>query len=239
MRSVGMTDAAISLPTPRSGGLVEWLTRTDTNDAALVVGIIGKDEYGLGSLPRLTGTAIDIGAHIGIVTLALARDHSQLHVIAVEAVDLNAEVLRANVEHNGFGQRVTVVEAAAAAPGVKSVDITWNYRIADNADQAYVDDSRYIAGIFGDANGETHKVPAVSLDSLMEGIDRLALLKIDCEGCEWAFLRSKRVKDVDIIIGEYHNGGGVAAIRALIGKTHEVTQTGGADDVGMFRAVAR
>jgi FkbM family methyltransferase len=234
-------DGGVRIPSPRKGRPVEWLTRTNTNDGALVVGIIASDEYRLGDLPNLTGTAIDIGAHIGIVALALAADHPDLHVIAVEAVDANVAILRANVEHNGLQERITVVEAAAAAPGVKTERLLWNYRSAENTDQAYTDDSRYIANIFDDyaSDGDWHTVKAVSLDTLMKGLDRLALLKIDCEGCEWAFLKSKRVKDVDLIIGEYHNNGGIEAIRALIGKTHEVTQTGGKDDVGMFRAVAR
>lgn len=234
-------DGSLVMASPRSGRPVEWLTRVSTNDGALVAGILGSDEYGLGDLPALTGTAIDIGAHIGVVALALAADHPDLRVIAVEAVRENVDLLRVNIEHNRLSDRVTAMEAAAAAPGTKTVDLLWNYRTAENADQAYVDDSRYIANIFGGngSDGDWHTVKAVSLDTLMEGLDRLALLKIDCEGCEWAFLKSKRVKDVDIIIGEYHNGGGVEAIRALIGKTHEVTQTGGHDDIGMFRAVAR
>jgi FkbM family methyltransferase len=232
---------SLMLPSPRRGAVIEWLTRADTNDGALVMGIIATDEYGLADLPKLTGTAIDIGAHIGTVALALAVDHPDLHVIAVEAVGQNVEVLRANIEHNHLSDRITAIEAAASAPGVESERLLWGYRTAENTDQAYVDDSRYIANIFDDvaSDGDWHTVKAVSLDTLMEGADRLALLKIDCEGCEWAFLKSPRVKDVDLIIGEYHNGGGIEAVRALIGDTHDVRKSGGHDDVGMFRAVAR
>lgn len=234
-------DGDLTLPAPRSGRLVEWLCRTDTNDGALVAGIISNDEYHLGELPSLSGTAIDVGAHIGIVALALAVDHPDLHVIAVEVVPYNVEGLRLNIEHNGLGDRVSVVEAAADAPGVKTTKVLWNYRSAENAEQAYTDDSRYIANIFDGAGSDAdeHRVKSVSLDQLMKGIDRLALLKIDCEGCEWAFLRSKRVADIDLIIGEYHNGGGIEALRDLIGKTHEVSAIGGSEDVGMFRAVRR
>ncbi len=236
-----MTDGNVRLPSPRSSYPIDYLTRTDTNDGALVMGIIGADEYDLGDLPALSGTAIDIGAHIGIVALALAIDHPNLHVIAVEVVPENAAVLRENVDHNGLTGRVVVVEAAADAPGKKRTTVLWNYSQAENVDDAYLVDSRYIANIFDSksSTSETHHVKSVSLDTLMEGIDRLALLKVDCEGCEWAFLKSERVADIDIIIGEYHNGGGVEAIRALIGGTHEVRQTGGSDDVGIFRAIRR
>ncbi len=234
-------DGNLTLPSPRSSALIDWLTRTDTNDGALVAGIIANDEYNLGDLPPLSGVAIDIGAHIGIIALALAADHPNLHVIAVEVVPENVVGLRLNIDHNQFHDRITVVEAAASAPGRQTETVLWNYTYAKNTDKAYVDDSRYIANIFDsvDSTSEAHKVKAVSLDTLMDGIDRLALLKIDCEGCEWRFLKSKRVADVDIIIGEYHNGGGIESIRTLIGESHEVTQTGGAHDVGIFRAVRR
>lgn len=232
-------DGTVTLPSPRRSHILTWHTRTDTNDGALVVGIIANDEYGLGKLPTLTGTAIDIGAHIGIIALALAADNPDLRIIAVEAVPENVEGLRLNAARNGFD--MTIIEAAAAAPKTKTVRLLWNYRTADHADQAYVDDSRYIANIFDDAgsDGDWHTVKAVSLDTLMKGLDRLTLLKVDCEGCEWQFLRSPRVADVDLIIGEFHNGGGIEALRDLIGATHEVTQTGGGEDVGMFRAVRR
>lgn len=235
-------DGNVRYVTPRRSQYLEWLTRTDTNDGALVVGIIGGDEYELGRLPNLKGTAIDIGAHIGIVTCALAADHPELHVIAVEAVPENVEGLRLNVEHNGLGKRVTIIEAAATEPGRKSVKLLWDYRSALNVDQAYTDDSRYIANIFNEnaSDGDWHTVKAVSLDSLMKDIPTLRLLKIDCEGCEWNVLRSKRVADIETIIGEFHwDNLGLDKLRDLIGATHEVEQMGGSEQVGMFRAVRR
>jgi FkbM family methyltransferase len=221
-------------------GEAVFLTRNDTNDGALVVGILAHDEYGLADLPPLAGTAIDVGAHIGSVAIALAIEHPDLRVIAVEAVPENCAVLRTNIERNGLADRVSVVQAAASAPGRKRVQMLWNYRTAGNEPQGYVDDSRFIANIYNakDSDADKHTVTAVSLDTLMDGLDRLALLKVDCEGCEWQFLRSSRVKDVDIIIGEWHNGPRLAGLRELL-PDHEVTQTGGHDDVGMFRAVRR
>lgn len=235
-----ITDGDVSVRTPKRGRQLTFLTRNDTNDAALVVGIVIDDEYGLGQLPDLTGTVIDIGAHVGSVALSLARDHD-VRVIAVEPVAENCAVLRRNIEYNDLGDRVTVIEAAAAAPGSKVVDVLWDYRTAGAEPEAYVKDSRYIANIYDAAgsDADSHRVPAVSLDTLMKGIDRIALLKIDCEGCEWGFLRSKRVADVDLIVGEYHNRGGMASLTDLLAATHDVTQTGGHDDVGTFRAVRR
>lgn len=234
-------DGNVTLTSPRLGCRLDFGTRTDTNDGALVTGIIRDDEYRLQTLPPLRGTAIDIGAHVGSVAIALAADHPELAVIAVEAVPENCEVLRHNIERNRFTERVTVVQAAASRPGRKMVTLRWNFRSAAAEPEAYVRDSRYIAGIYGadDSDADAHKVPAVSLDTLMEGIETLALLKIDCEGCEWDVLRSPRVKDVERIIGEFHNRGGIEALRALIGETHEVRMAGGWTDIGLFEAALR
>jgi FkbM family methyltransferase len=232
-------DSNYALPSPRRSRYMDWICRSDTNDAALVVGIIAGDEYQLGTLPELSGWAIDIGAHIGIVAVALGIDHPDLRIIAVEAVPQNVAGLRINVEHNHLEERVVVVEAAADRPGAKRTTLLWDYRSAENVDEAYSRDSRYIANIFGSdsSDADEHTIPSVSLDSLMRdnGIDRVTLLKIDCEGCEWGFLRSKRVKDVDTIIGEFHNEGGLDALRGLL-KWHDVIQLGGSDQVGIFRA---
>ena len=231
----------IAVTTARGHSAV-FLTRTDTNDAALIAGIIGNDEYLLGQIPAPSGWAIDIGAHIGAVAISLAIDYPELRVKAVEPVPDNAVVLLANAIHNKVDERVEVITAAAAEPGRKRVQVAWNYRSAgQKADQPYVNDSRYIANIFNPADPEVdvdrHMVKAVSLDDLMDGIDRVSLLKIDCEGCEWNFLRSPRVADVDLIVGEYHNGGGLESLRHLIGATHRIDQTGGQHDIGTFRAV--
>lgn len=229
----------LALSTPH-GRTVEYHTRLDTNDGALVSGILDSDEYGLGSLDGLSGLAIDIGAHIGGVCLPLAIDHPELRIIAVEPVPENVAVLRENVALNGLTDRIEVVEAAGTRPRVKRVDVTWDYRTAGNEPEGYVRDSRYIANIYGPETSDatTRAVEATSLDRLMAGIESLALLKIDCEGCEWDVLRSRRALDIEIVIGEWHNGPRLAGLRELL-PGHDITQTGGHDDVGMFRAVRR
>lgn len=234
------TDGNLSVLTPKHQREAKFLTRTDTNDGALVVGIVADDEYGLRDLPQLSGTAIDVGAHIGTVAVTLAIDHPDLRVIAVEPVPENVEVLRANIAENGLNDRITVWPAAAAGPRARSVSLTWNYRSAAQEPPAYVKDSRYIAGIYdaADSDSDTFKVTAVDLAGLMAGLDTVALLKVDCEGCEWSFLRSKRTADVEIIVGEFHNGHGIAGLRKLL-PTHDVEQTDGGPDVGIFRAVRR
>lgn len=57
--------------------------------------------------------AVDVGANVGAPTLFFARDLGR-RVIAVEPVPQTFALLRRNVETNGFGDRVTLVNAAIA-----------------------------------------------------------------------------------------------------------------------------
>ena len=232
-------DGNVRVTTPRRHREAFFHTRNDTNDAALILGIVRDDEYDLAKLSDLAGMAVDVGAHIGAVSVALALDHPNLQVIAIEAVPENVEVLRANILANDLTHRIAVVQAAAAAPGRKRVSMLWGYRSAGDEPVGYVTDSRYIANIYDKrADADRHTVKAIDLAEVMDGLDRIALLKIDCEGCEWGFLASERTKDVDLIVGEFHNGAGIEGLCELL-PDHEVTQVGGLDDVGLFRAVRR
>ena len=228
--------------TPR-GTAARYAIRSDTSDGALVGGIVEEDEYGLAFLPELTGWAIDVGAHIGTVAVALAMDHPGLRVVAVEALPENVAVLRETVRLNGLEDRVFVHHAAAAKAGEREVAITYGWERADNQPDEYMHDNRFIGGMVG-ANETSRSVvcQALSLAAILDqyAIDRVALLKIDCEGCEWFFLDSPEVGRIDRILGELHWGkhGGAKEFRALLEPTHTIEL----DDtlvVAHFDAVAR
>lgn len=222
------------------GHVAHFAVRDDTSDSALAYGVLAEQEYPFARLQGLSGWAVDIGAHIGIVTVGLALDNPDLQVIAVEALPENVEMLRLNVARNGLGDRVTVVSAAAGAAGEETVDITYGWSSAVNQPDGYMHDNRFIGGMVGgNETSMTVTCPAVSLDVLTEGIDEVTLLKIDCEGCEWHFLTSPALSKVRRIVGEAHVGrhGTLADLRAMLAD-FEVTM----DDslvVATFEAVRR
>ena len=232
----------VLVPTP-AGHRARYATRPDTNDASLAWGIVAEDEYGLKHLPPLSGWVIDIGAHIGTVAVALAIDNPDVTIVAVEALPENVAVLRETVALNGLDERIHVIEAAAGAPGETDVPITYGWTQAENQPDDYIRESRFIGGMVGPNDTSTTLVcPAISLDAICEqfGIDEVALLKIDCEGCEWFVLRSPVVARCERIIGELHWGkqGTAKEFRALLEPTHEVVL----DDarvVSLFGAVRR
>jgi FkbM family methyltransferase len=230
--------------TPR--GRVAVLTiRHGTNDWNTVNATMGdNDEYGLRDL-HLEGLAIDIGAYVGSVSIALALDNPSLRVVAVEAIGENAELCRRNAEQNGVADRVTVIHAAAAAPGVTTADVFWRAQGTTTAEHhAFVGNSTLVYE-HGDANHETETVACVDLVGVILGawggtVGPASFLKIDCEGCEWGFLLHHGIANVPRIHGEWHPVQGHVRediLRLL--PDHEVVFSGPEGGPGGFVAVRR
>ncbi len=233
-----------------NGRRFPMISRADTADEAVATGVMAVDEYHLQG-HHWSGWAIDVGAYTGVVTLALALDNPDLRIVSVEVVPENVELITQNVRLNGLTDRVFVESAAATRPGVKSVKVPYHYRsvgIAGGTNvivpSGYVHGLRYMASLFeypkGEMDADELKAPGLSLDTILDRyqIERVALLKIDCEGCEWQFLHSPALTRVDEIRGEYHDAGTYEEFLALLDPTHIVTQwtTG---NVGTFGAVLR
>ena len=138
-----------------------------------------------------------------------------------------------------------MLEAAAGGKVAKRVPIAYGWSSAAQLDDDYVQNSRFIGGMLSDPSGTFAYPPGVTLSSLLKtyDIDRVRFLKIDCEGCEWAFLGSPDIGRVDEIIGEYHFGDKMDGIHRLLDATHTVTFITSEDPVdspvGLFRAIVR
>ncbi len=244
-----------AMKTP-NGRQVTFTCRDGTNDANIAISLNSwdgeiVDEYRMKGR-QLSGWAIDVGAHIGGLAVSLALDHPDLRVLAIEGVPENAALAVENAARNGVADRVTVIQAFAAAPGTKSGVCHYGYRKVDGVDDGYIMAHRFIGGTWGN-NGEDGApefnvtIPAVNLDGLLEqyGIDDVAILKLDCEGCEWAFLDTPVVAKVQTIVGEYHGRvtmavDPVSQLRILLDATHDVTAWDETRiDMGLFEAVRR
>ena len=220
---------------------VNFNVREDTNDAALAIAILNADEYLLRNHAPLTGWALDIGAHIGTVAVAMAIDNPDIRVIAVEPVPDNAALVRENIAANGLGDRVFVEEAAAGAIGQSTARCAFGYRTGGTDDLGYIEQNRFIGNIWRNADwdAEVIEAPVLTLRGLAEkyGTEEFTYCKIDCEGCEWDFL----VEDAQLIreiVGEYHDSG-PERIVLLLEETHDVTIISDHNGTGIFRAVRR
>jgi FkbM family methyltransferase len=208
--------------------------RPDTSDGPLLDGLLVGDEYRLRELPRLSGWAIDLGAHIGAITLALLADNPELQVIAVEPLAENLEVLALNVAP--WADRVHVHRAQAGdrpiALAFGGIELPDDYRHAN----------RFVAGPARAEGAQVVEAPRVTLGGLLDGygVEELSFLKTDCEGGEWAFLDDPAVARVKLIRGEYHDDGTLGqAMVELLAPTHDVTLWTPDRVVGLFEAVRR
>lgn len=179
------------------GGSVEMAVRDGTNDHNVCYSIITEDEYRIPS--GLTGTALDVGAHIGAATVALCALNPELRVVAIEALPANVELLRQNTAP--YADRVTVIHAAAGTNEV----IDWNW--AGTKDEPE-NPHRFIGNQhFGPGTGhDSLTVPTVSLSEIVAQYGPIRFLKIDCEGCEDTFLDDPAIDQVEWVAGEFHSG---------------------------------
>ncbi len=228
--------SVITMPTPK-GNRATFECRDDTTDALTVNACCAEDEYRLAGLDDdLDGVALDVGAHIGGVTVALTLDHPRLRVVAIEGLSENVALLRRNVEANGVADRVTVMHAVASnVEG--TADIAYGTEGPGDFERAH----RFIGGAIWQDTGPAGKRetrPTVTLASLVADLGPIYLMKIDCEGGEWQFLDSPAVSQVRRIVGEYHprNGKGGREFQALLAATHLVLMNPTLD-FGSFTAV--
>lgn len=184
-----------------------------------------NDEY---RIPEgVTGWALDIGAHIGAWAIPFALDNPGVRVVCVEALPENVVMLEQNIEQNGLTGRVMAVHAAAGA----TLDDATVYYSGD-AHHRYIGNADHPAGR---AEGVT--IHGTTLSYLMQwpGDGGYDYCKIDCEGCEYAFLESPDIARVAVIVGEVHRGWD--RLVGILGPTHDVTGDG--QDFGHFVAIRR
>ena len=219
------------------GGTSDWNTIS-----ACLVNPMGPngDEYHLPS--GLSGWALDLGAHVGSVTVGLLLDNPDLRVLAIEAVPENVAMIEANLGINQVAARAVVWNGAAwKRSGIADmIEVEYGYTGSETAEV-----HKYIGSItpWLDAPGEkrTARVPLYSLkDALaLTGGEGFVWVKSDCEGCEHSFFRGVGLRKLGVIEGEWHERDGTPeSFAATLSKTHEVTWGKGIGG-GPFKAVPR
>ena len=143
----------------------------------------GRDRFLAELLTRHTppgGVAIDGGAHIGYLTVQLARavgDEGRVYAFEPEAGA--REALAANLERNGVAQRVTVLpQALGAGPGRASLHVGGG---GEASSVAPLEGERATAG-----------VDVIALGDVLPPELEIAVVKLDLEGSETAALRGMR-----------------------------------------------
>jgi FkbM family methyltransferase len=124
-----------------------------------------------GTQPRI----FDLGANIGLFSLAMFERYPEARVVAVEADRFNAELLRRTIALNGRGDDWSLTEAAASNVDGSVQFLAGRFSLSQLA--VDVDEP------------DAEPVPAVDVLPQLAASD---LLKLDIEGGEWAILGDER-----------------------------------------------
>jgi FkbM family methyltransferase len=151
-------------------------------------------------------TAVDIGGHLGSYTLFLKHRNPGMRIVAVEVEDQNAELLALNVSTL---PGVFPYHAACTYSGddfvlLKARDwSSWNMRVPANAIPTTLREG------FNPLPPQKIQVPGITLEDIIKqhGFERINILKLDCEGCEYDVLMNASdhvLSRIDYIVGEIH-----------------------------------
>lgn len=152
---------------------------------------------------------VDIGAHKGFFTVFAAK--AAKRVISFEPAPVNNRFLRKNVELNGLNNVTVRDEAVADIPGDRSFLISGRTAARNT----------FFRSSLSGPGGKMLTVRCTTLADVIRDyeLDRIDLLKVDCEGGEYdALLRSdpSALGKVNAIALEIHEGQGIPGTKAKL-----------------------
>ena len=171
--------------------------------AADVLDEFARGMYAIADLKFKPGdVVVDVGAHIGGVSIVLATLHPRIRIIAFEPASSNFAMLTENLKANGIKNVTAVRQAVMGERG--SLTLTWAAHATAGSTVGLSEQSRK-AREAGGWSSET--VDCVTLDDVFDThrIDRCSWLKLDCEYAEWGIVAKTGVLDrVDRLALELH-----------------------------------
>ena len=155
------------------------------------------------SLDKITfaqeDVVIDIGGHVGIFAIYLAKRHPEITIYAYEPIPDNFQHFQKNIAQNGV-KSVHVFNKAVTQDG-RSLPMTVNFSFNSGGATAAWDKDQ-LSSLYTE-----YAVESVTLNSIFEThqIDRCRLLKIDCEGSEYEILLDTQYLDrIQFMSAEFH-----------------------------------
>jgi len=177
--------------------------RQHSVDFNAVQSVAVHDEYNFKAIPFEDGdVVIDIGAHIGSVSLLLASLDARLKIYAYEPLPENVDLLRKNASMNGFANIHAFLLAVGGEEGRQKIyygdEATESGRI-----------NHFIGNAYAPPSQQFYEADVTTLESIFldNQIERCKLVKFDCEGAELDIVdacSAEVLNRIDYIIGEHH-----------------------------------
>lgn len=172
--------------------------RRNQGDAATVAEIFLDDCYNRNLTLSPDPVVVDVGGFIGDFSLYAVKRLNARRVIVCEPSPRNWVLLLKNIANNGYENRIEPVNKAVTDGG----DVMMNIEAPD--------ESQCMVSAYGPSEQPLSPVSGISLDQLLRdhAVESVDLLKIDCEGGEYAILESvasdvlSRIRN---IVFEYHD----------------------------------
>jgi FkbM family methyltransferase len=190
-------DLAVSLHRFEISGIpLQIYDECDSRAAGMVAQELSSDEYSIGALALQPGDCVlDIGGHVGIFSVWLAKRFPGIRIYAYEPHPANRELFRRNIEINGAAGIELHPEAVTGCG--RTLELAGNPQNSGG----YTAYSKTL--IHRSVSG----IASMTLDGIFERheIERCALLKIDSEGAEYEVLNETTVwPRIDHLRGEFH-----------------------------------
>ncbi|MBZ5698920.1 MAG: FkbM family methyltransferase [Acidobacteriia bacterium] len=149
--------------------------------------IFVSDFYGIDALlkrlpPR--PVVLDIGANAGYFDMLLFSKIAEATVYAYEPIPANYTLFQQNIALNpSLGKQIRLFNKAVTGTPQEAIELFMETDVANSVIASVYDD-------FDRQNRFTLRVPAISLRQILEEcqIERVDLVKIDCEGSEYPII---------------------------------------------------
>ena len=146
---------------------------------------------------------IDIGANVGMVSILLAKKFPFLKIYSFEPLKENYDNFIKNIELNNIPKGVIIAENKAVTKDGRL--ITMSINSANKGGSSTTD----VISVNSIMTKENSQVESITLEEIFKkyNINKLKLLKIDCEGSEYEILYNadtNLLKNIENLRGEFH-----------------------------------
>lgn len=205
--------------------------RNNSTDIQVFATVWLLEEYGKeGFLPEGNVVIVDIGAHVGFYALYVSQINRHAKIFSFEPVSENYNLLKENIAKNSLDN-------------VKAFNLAVGGQIGEGRIFCFRDQSAH--SIYKKSE-KSEVVNCTTLDDIIKDndIQKISVLKLDCEGAEYDILNKasdSSLEKIDRICMEYH---GItdeheeldALKNTLICKGFKIEEIPTSDNLGMIYA---